>query len=455
MKQSVNYFIAVCFLLSGFFAFSQNDAQNLKTDSTATTLKSDSAAEEYVITNQLRYEDWVYVPNIKSVLLYESSFLLSSPVIDIDGGQQVTLSFDDLDADNKPYYYTLVHCDASWKPTDLMQQEYLSNFFEEPITTYTFSGGTTQRYTHYTWSFPNNNIRISKTGNYLFKMYVNGAKDKPVLTRRLMVYSAKVAIKANIHQAAGSDDYMNKQEVDFSIFYPGYNIPQLADLKVIIQQNNRWDNAIFNLQPLYLKPDELSYDYDDGSNTFDAGNEYRPAVFKNFKFVTASTDRMYRDSVNSWHVKLLPDEVKTFKRYYQTTDIDGRFLITVEERDSALIDISAEYAHVRFNFPFDFPMNEGDFYVLGNLVDNHFTKENRMTFNYFTKTYECELYLKQGYYDYLYVFLPDGKPAAETNQIEGDHWETENDYTIYVYHKQQGTYYDQLICVQKFNSAHK
>ena len=446
MKQVVNNCIIFFFLLNSFSVFSQNDVKNLKADST----------EEYVVTNQLRYEDWVYVPNIKSVLFYESSFVLSSPLIDMDGGQQVTLTFDDLDADSKTYYYTLVHCDATWKPSDLMQQEYLANYFEEPIQTYTFSGGTTQKYTHYTWSFPNNNMRISKTGNYLLKVYVgSGAKDKPVLTRRLMVYSSKVAIQANIHQAAGADDYMNKQEVDFSILNPGYSIPQLADLKVIIQQNNRWDNAIYNLQPLYLKPNELSYDYDDGSNTFDGGNEYRPAVFKNFKFVTANTDKMYRDSANNWHVTLLHDEVKTFKRYYQTQDINGRFLITVEERDSSLIDISAEYAYVKFTFPFDFPQVDGDFYVLGNLVDNHFTKVNRMTFNYFKKTYECELYLKQGYYDYMYVFLPDGQVAAKTDQIEGDHWETENDYTIYVYHKQQGTYYDQLICVQKFNSAHK
>ncbi|MFI5141914.1 MAG: type IX secretion system plug protein domain-containing protein, partial [Bacteroidia bacterium] len=209
MKQLVNNFSILCFLLNSFLVFSQSDKKNLKPDST----------EEYVNTNQLRYEDWVYVPNIKSVLFYESSFILSSPIIDFDGGQQVTLSFDDLDGDSKSYYYTLVHCDALWKPSDLMQQEYLTNYFEEPIQTYTFSGGTTQKYTHYTWSFPNNNMRISKTGNYLLKVYVSGAKDKPVLTRRLMVFSSKVAIKANIHQAAGADDYMNKQEVDFSVFY--------------------------------------------------------------------------------------------------------------------------------------------------------------------------------------------------------------------------------------------
>ncbi len=444
MKLLKHYFL-VFIVLNNFIAHSQND-------------KKTQTDEEYVNSNQLRYEDWTYVSNIKSILLYESSFKLSSPIIDLNAGQTLTLNFDDLDADNKTYAYTLIHCDASWKPSDMLQQEYLNPYFEEQIFGSTFSAATTQHYTHYVWSFPNNNIKPTKTGNYILKVYISGTKDKPVFTRRFMVYTNKVSVKANIHRALGSIDsvdFSNKQEVDFSILYPGYAIPQYADLKVVVQQNNRWDNAIYNIQPLYFKPNELSYDYDDGTNLFDGGNEYRAAVFKNFKFVTSNTDKIYRDSANNWHVNLLPEEVKTETRYYQTTDINGRFLITVEERDSSLIDVSAEYAYVYFNFPFEFPQVDGNFYILGNMTNNLFTKENQLTFNYFKKTYECTLYLKQGYYNYMYVFLPDGKPAAETNQIEGDHWETENEYTIYVYHKQPGTYYDQLICVEKFNSVRR
>lgn len=122
MKHLLSCFFFFCFLLNSVFTFSQID----------------TTKDEYVNTYQLRYEDWVYVPNIKSVLLYESSFLLSSPIIDFDGGQQLTLTFDDLDGETKPYYYTLIHCDAAWKPSDLMQQEYLTNYFEEQINTYNF-----------------------------------------------------------------------------------------------------------------------------------------------------------------------------------------------------------------------------------------------------------------------------------------------------------------------------
>jgi hypothetical protein len=412
------------------------------------------ADEDFYSGGEIRYEDWVYKPNIKSVLLHEISWELSPPLIDLETGQQLQLSFDDLDGDNKNYWYTVIHCDAAWKPSDLMSQEYLAGYVEEQITNYNYSQGTMQKYTHYKWVFPNNNIKLTKSGNYIVKVYTDVEKDKPVITKRFMVFTSKVSVAGNVHQAAGADEYMNRQEVDFSILYSSYNLTNIfTDLKVVIQQNNRWDNAIYGIQPVFTKPNELSYDYDDGTNCFQGGNEYRYVNSKNFKFVTSFTDKIYRDSALEWHLEQKPEEVKMFKRYSQYQDNNGRYLIKVEDRDDS--DINADYCWVHWYVPYDYPMTDGNFYLMGNLTDNRFIKENRLNFNYFKKRYEITLYLKQGYYDYQVGFLEDGKTAADMSFIEGNHWETENDYTIYVYHRQQGTYYDQLVCVRKLNSIHK
>jgi len=410
--------------------------------------------EDYVNSNQVRYEDWVYKPTIKSVLLHEVSWELSPPLIDFESGQQLQLSFDDMEGDNKNYWYTVIHCDALWKPSDLMPQEYLNSFQEEQITNFNYSQGTMQKYTHYKWVFPNNNMKLTKSGNYIVKVYTDTDKDKPVLTRRFMVFSNKVTVNGNAHQAAGADDYMNRQEVDFSIFYSAYNLTNMFnDMKVVIQQNNRWDNAIYDIKPLFTKPSELTFDYDDGTNCFEGGNEYRYVNSKNFKFVTQFTDQIYRDSALEWHLDQKPEEIKMFKRYSQYQDNNGRFLIKAEERNDS--EINADYCWTHFFVPYDYPMADGNFYLMGNLTDNRFTKQNRFDYNYKKKRYEMALYLKQGYYDYQIGFLEDGKTAADMNFIEGNHWETENDYTIYVYHRQQGTYYDQLICVKKLNSIRK
>ena len=68
-----------------------------------------------------------------------------------------------------------------------------------------------------------------------------------------------------------------------------------------------------------------------------------------------------------------------------------------------------------------------------------------MSYDYEDKAYKASPYLKQGYYNYLYAFVPDGKQEADLSVIEGSHYETQNRYYIFVYHKKQGTVYDQLI----------
>ncbi|NJK94628.1 MAG: hypothetical protein HC905_06630 [Bacteroidales bacterium] len=53
--------------------------------------------------------------------------------------------------------------------------------------------------------------------------------------------------------------------------------------------------------------------------------------------------------------------------------------------------------------------------------------------------------LKQGYYDYQYVFIPKSTGTFDESEIEGSFSETENSYFIFVYYKGFGERYDRLI----------
>jgi hypothetical protein len=410
--------------------------------------------DDYVNDNYIRYQDWTYKSNIKTIKLHEVAWELSAPILELGSNQQLKLDFDDLDGGYKNYSYTLVHCDANWAPTDIMQAEYLTGFFEDNIRSYTFSFNTLQKYTHYTTTFPNTTMKFSKSGNYLLKVFEDNDKDNLVLTRRFMVFQNKVSVIGNVRQAAGSDTYMNKQEVDFSVFTNGYNMTNpFADMKVVVCQNGRWDNAIYGMKPMFIKDKEFTFDYDDGTNTFNGGNEFRNFDMKSIRYLSQFLKASYKDSNNVNHVDLLTEELRTYKRYTLFSDINGGYLIKIQERDNA--DIEADYVKVNFFFPYDNPVPGGNFYILGKLTDWRMSKENRMTYNPKRFGYECNLLLKQGYFNYEYVFLEDGKTAADETIIEGNHWETENDYSVYVYHRQTGTYYDQLICVRHFNSIKK
>jgi len=297
-------------------------------------------------------------------------------------------------------------------------------------------------------------MKVTKSGNYILFVYENGDKEKPVLSKRFMVYQNLISISGLVQQAAKSDEYMNKQEIDFVIHHPTHKIINpFTDLKVVITQNNRWDNAIRNLNPIFVQPNELNYNYDDGSTCFNSGNEFRNFDNKSFKFLTPFVMHHYKDSNNIYHSELMPEQVKTFKRYMQVDDINGEFFIRNTEMDRN--ENEADYAWIHFFIPYKEPLGEGNFYANGKLCDWKNSELNQFKYNYSKKGYELELYLKQGYYNYQLVYQKNKNSIMDETFLEGNHWETENDYTIFVYHRSIGFYYDQLIGIKKFNSVRR
>ena len=61
-----------------------------------------------------------------------------------------------------------------------------------------------------------------------------------------------------------------------------------------------------------------------------------------------------------------------------------------------------------------------------------------MAWNEGAKQYEASVYLKQGYYNYMYL-------QENGNSPDGNFFETENEYIILVYHRPQGGRYDRLV----------
>jgi hypothetical protein len=79
-----------------------------------------------------------------------------------------------------------------------------------------------------------------------------------------------------------------------------------------------------------------------------------------------------------------------------------------------------------------------------------------MDFNPAKGVYEKAMYLKQGYYNYSYVSLPD-KPQRGVNpapeNAEGNYWGTENSYMILVYFRPFGARSDELVGFSQISSA--
>jgi hypothetical protein len=411
-----------------------------------------SGDDDYYKKNFFRYEDCTYDDNIKTILLYKEGFQLAPPLIQLGSDEKIHLSFDDLSGNLRTFKYTIIHCDANWKPSDLMPMQYIDGFTEDDISTFGSSFNTDQKYYHYDLVFPTQNLKPLLSGNYILKVYKDEDKDENLMfSKRFMIVESKVEVTGIIRKATSNAEMNYKQEVDFTIAYSSYPIINpYSDLKIVVTQNDRWDNANTSLQPKYIKDNLLDYNYTDDQNTFNGGNEYRHFDIKSLKFVSDRLQKITTDSLG-FEVYLQPDPKRSFTTYNTINDINGKKLIKTDDpvRSS---DLEGEYVYVHFFLPTYDEITDGNLYIFGALTDWHCQKDAIMKFDSKQGGYTGTLYLKQGYYNYEYILLKNNATVGDETFIEGNHFETENDYSIYVYNQEQGTNYDKLVAVKRLNS---
>ena len=402
--------------------------------------------EDYFREDYLRNSDFVYKDNIKSVLLYKEGFEMAAPIVRLNSDDKLIFSFDDLDGDYQKYEYTLIHCDANWKDSDLMPNEYLESFQSDYIEDFQYSVNTIQDYTHYSHYIPNDVIRYRLSGNYILKVYTDGDPEDVVFTQRFFVFDPKVNLIARVKAPGRVEDRRSKQEVVFSINAEGLSISDpFREIFVTVQQNGRWDNAITDLLPRSVSGNELLYDYD-GINVFDGGSDFRYFDMKSLRYNSFRIQSIDYSPQTGYQVYLHPDKVKK-KNVYESTQesMNGRFLIKTEDMDYSAFE--GDYAMVHFFLPYDTPLIQGKLYLFGGLTYWQYLPENELVYDYEAGGFRASIFLKQGYYNYKFMLLPNDSRVGDVTFIEGNFFDTNNQYNFYVYYRRMGGRYDQLINV--------
>ena len=130
-------------------------------------------------------------------------------------------------------------------------------------------------------------------------------------------------------------------------------------------------------------------------------------------------------------------------------DINGKFLIKKQESWNSSLE--ADYTFVHFTLLSDH-ISYGDIYVFGAISDWKIKEEFKLNYNENKKQYETAIFLKQGYYNYNYVLYDTTTNIIDISFIEGTHYQTRNDYYIYVYHRNTSDRYDSLVGFLKTSS---
>lgn len=400
----------------------------------------------------LRYDDYIYKDNIKSVQFHIDGLFTSYPIIDLGANAALAFSFDDIDADVKNYTYTLVHCDQDWRPSNLSEMEYIDGFVEDRIDAYEFSFKTITPFTHYRLYLPNQNQAFTKSGNYLLKVYEDEGEKTLAITRRFVVVEPVVRIAPQMVRPSTVSKMRTHQELDFVVDFDRLNIrsPQ-QEVRATVLQNGRWDNAVYNVAPLFFRGTQLIFDYQD-KIVFPAGKEFRYLDLRSLRTRSENIAEIQQLN-NTIDVLLYKDEKRFDKVYLNRRDLNGQFVI--ESFDQQDYELSGNYADVLFTLYSPEPLYDYDIYLFGELSDWRADERFKMAYNNSVNGYVAKVKLKQGYYDYAYAAVKrDAKQKTpDLGEIEGHWYETENQYTVLIYYRPFGERYDRVIGAVTFTST--
>ena len=392
--------------------------------------------------------DCVYRGHIKSVKFHLNGLFLSQPIIDLNSRSTLMLSFDDLNNDVKDYIYTIEHCDRDWKPSQLNEMEFLDGFNGELIQNFRYSIKTSVDYTHYELLLPNQDIRWTKSGNYLLKVYEDEDDQELVITRRFMVVDRQVTIKPQMVPGIGAK-FRTHHEIDFLVDLQELR-PRSAqqELTAVILQNGRWDNAITGMRPLIERSNQAVFDYQNKIN-FPAGKEFRHIDLRSLNY-RGDGIAVIEEYPESWEIVLEKEEKRFDKVYLSGEDLNGNFVI--ETLDQPNQQLSSDYANVLFALYSPEPLYDQQVYLFGAFTDWRIQEQFKMVYNNSVNSYVAKIPLKQGFYNYAYAVTTQKDPKPNLTEIEGDWYETENDYIILVYYRPFGGRFDQLIGAVTVNS---
>lgn len=382
-------------------------------------------------------------PSMQRPFLY-----LDNGIVDgQDENNTLEISFDEMSHDVHFYTYTVCHLNADGNPSALLSSEYLSGFTTMDITDYQHSINTQRDYTHYRFNFPNEDMQLLASGLYALHIYEDGDRDKTIAWVPFAVVDPKVTIDANAHSKTIKELNGHYQQVDIDVSMTDLVLRDPQEFTLVVRQNGRTDNAAILRQPTFVESKRLRY-INHPSLVFEGGNEYRHFDAYSAYYAGTGIERIAYDN-RDYHVLLFPDEPREGV-YMHEYDVDGQYRVNAERTSDP--DTEAEYMWVHWLFVCEQPWFDGAVYVCGDLFDNEMSLRNRMQYDPEQGAYYLTSLVKQGGYDYQYRFLPKGERAASTLRTDGAYWQTQNEYTIYVFYRPFGARADQLVGLQRLSS---
>ncbi len=397
----------------------------------------------------------VFSENIASLQVVAGTRWMEIPVIQLGGPEVVNISFDDLTHEYRRYTYKVEHCEADWTLSEgLFASEYISGFaLDNLIEDIEESLNTNVLYTHYRLQIPNRQCQLKMSGNYRLTVFDENDDETPVLSACFMVSDGAMSVSLQATTNTDVDVNNRHQQIEMKLNLNNTIVVNPAEqIKTVVMQNGRWDNAKVNAKYQYNKVGSLEWNHC-RELIFNAGNEYRKFEVLDVDRPSMGVDRMRWDG-EYVHAHLFVDEPR--RNYVYDEDANGAFYI--RNSDNYENDRLSDYVLVHYTLKCDRPV-DGRVFINAMWTNDRFEPQYEMEYNEELGQYEAVVFQKLGYYSYQYVMI-DRDGAVRTMPTEGDFYETENSYQALVYYRGQSDRTDRLVAYQNIrynlkNTTHR
>ena len=391
------------------------------------------------VTSALAQQQTIHdTEHLRSLQLIVNKNVLLPPVVELGKHWNINIGFDEMSHDYHRYRYHIDHCEADWTVSEeIFESDYLEGLNDQLIEDFDKSFNTVQIYTHHKLMLPNEDVHLLLSGNYRVTIYDEDDDEKtPLITAEFCILDKKVNLGGEVSGNTDIDFQRDHQQLSIKMGYGALRItdPQ-RELKTYVTQNRRKDLTI-QVQPNIQNANGIEFNHQ-RDLIFPGSNECHKFELLDVQRVNMGVDNM-RWYEPYYHATLY--EERPTRNYSLEYDQNGAFVMRNSDNEDNETMSEYVFIHFRLKTP---PLPGGPVYVHGNWANNWPSDEYKMEYDAEVGEYHAAILLKQGYYDYRFLQIKDGKGTSELT--DGNFFQTENEYTVFVYYREPGGRYDKLV----------
>jgi hypothetical protein len=376
---------------------------------------------------------------IRTIQLYRALDERSLPIAPVAGTEQLALEFDLMADHGRALSARFYHADRTWR-RDLAPGEFLETFHHEDLFKYDHSVGTQERYVHYRYRFPTDNIRFTVSGNYVLRVTEQGDDEAVLFEKAFFLTEQLTIVDMDLaSQIISGQTYPSIQPI--ALFTPPRAIQaNVFSYAVCFLRNGALSQPRCSAEPSLMEQPALRFYLQPGTSFEPISADY----YLDLSRLQVGPRITTTDFAGSpYRVSLEPDQAR-FPASGADPLLNGNSVISGAVSDLSDPDIHGEYVLVDFSFvPGDRGRLPGDMYVVGSFTDWQVRPEGRLSYDLEQRLYTGQLLVKQGLHEYRYYSTDRGV----RQQLNRGFPRAENLYTALVYYTDVRVNTDRLLSV--------